>query len=336
MKNNIWLLLGPELGRKNKFFQELKSLITKKNKNIQNFKLFICGFDSVDQICEYISTPSLFESERGIVIKQINVLSVNEARILGQCLQKDVNNSIMLLSDDVKVNRYLDIVDSTQKKIFWSLHEHEYFRYLIKNIQDKGLNLTRDAIDTLQYFVADNLAELDNFLQQIYNFVQQHPTNPIRSEHIESWFTHYKKENAFTLFHAIAKKEYSNAYNDIKVMLESGEKSQSIFGGLLYQLKNALQIMYAKEQGIGFKQACDSLNIRGISRQEPFKLFLEDMSVEIMKEIFMLAINCEAQIRETSFISQEFLISLFLYNVYQLHILKRKQYRRFLRSGKRI
>ncbi len=336
MKNNIWLLLGPELGKKNEFFQNLKSLIIRKNKNIDRFKLFICGFDTIEQICDYISTPSLFESERGIVIKQINELSVNDARILGQHLQKSVDCFIIMISDEVKIHRDLDIVDTTQKKIFWPLRDDEYFRYLIKNIQDKGLHFTRDAIDVLQYFVAENLAELDNFLQQIYNFVQQHPTNPIRSTHIESWFTHYKKENAFTLFHAIAKRDYNNACNDIKTMIEAGEKSQSIFGGILYQLKNALQIMLKKEQGIGFKQACDSLNIRGISRQEPFKLFLEDMSLQIMQDIFVLAVNCEAEIRESFAISSEFLLSLFLYNLYQLHVLKRRQYKRFLHLGKRV
>lgn len=337
MKNNVWLLLGPEIGQKEAALEKLREKfweakqehsVRKENKSEIEF---ICGFDTIEQITTYIATPSLFEKQHFVVIKQINEITEAQTKKLGSCLEKSEDSTtIALLSEETRVSNSLKFIPREQKKVFWQLSQEDYFVHLAQRAKEAGMHFTPEALDLLRYMVGDNLAELNFFLQQIYVYLQSKDIEKIGAEEIESWFTHVKKESVFTLFFQIAHENYSIAGNSIRAMLESGEKPQAILGGLLYQFKNALLILQGMEDGLKFYDACIKIHIRGRSIQEQYKRFLEKIDSASMEDIIILTVDTDAAMRSNlSGLAPDIYLSLFLYNLYQIHVKKRRHYVRF-------
>ncbi len=338
MTSKLWILLGPELGRKEKQIQKLKTEFwgkdgpqKDKNSSDKNETEFVCGFDTVEQIANFIETPSLFDRQQLVFLMQVEELNATETKRLSETIKKSKDyTTIVLVSSETRLSSSLDLAARAQKIVFWKLSESECYDHLVGLTRKKGIQMSSQAVDMMLLMIGHNYSELEFTVNQIHSYVTQHKIHNVGVEEIENWLSHYKQETVFSLFLEISRRNYTIVFDDMKLLLNAGEHPIRIMAGLFYQFNMAFQILREMQKGGSFYSACLAFNVKAKGIQSQYSQFLKHVDMQGMENIFRLCVDTDSYIRSNrATLSADIYMSLFVYNLYQIHVLKRSSFTPF-------
>lgn len=334
MNNDVWLLLGPELGKKrqliNKIIFETKDALKKDELDI--IKFFASDIDA-SSIAFEIQTTSLFACSRLIRIEQIDSWTASDVKIIASAItSKDANTTIIMSSDLTKVGVTLEkTVKKSCRIVFWQLSESEYEDYVAKKSQELGLSMHPDAIELIIFLSGENTLELEQLLSQIVVFVNDKHTKKlgqsdnnsqvhILREDIESWLSHHKQETVFKLFEEIVESRFEHAFMTLEFLLQSGEHPSQIMAGLIYQIKNAVQIKQRLQVNESIDSIFQLLNIRNYSSKNQYKKFISNKSTKSLQSMLTICAHTEDQLRSGGNAKyQAIVINMMLYHICMIY-----------------
>lgn len=341
--DNIWLLLGPEIGIKRQKINTIISHIktsTQSKEEVETIKFFASDTET-KTIAYEIQTQSLFATIRIICIEQIDMWVTSDIKTIAEAIKsKDPNTTIIFCSDSTKVSVILEkTIPQSNKIIFWHLSEKDYYTHIRKKATQMHITIQEDAVESLVYLAADSTLELDNLLEQISIFKtksneditkidpslnENKSTTPnnaiIEKKDIEKWISYHKQETVFKIVEEIALSKYEAAFLVLDSLLHSGSSPSQLIAGITFQIKNALRLKQRIDAGEYPKNILLSLNIRGSTFQQTYIDFVANRTLKTFQTMLILCAETEESLRTGGGSRyQKIMMTMLIYRVCMLH-----------------
>ncbi|MCL2440717.1 MAG: DNA polymerase III subunit delta [Treponema sp.] len=250
MSKNVYIFLGPELGKK----QDAVKAVKEKFKNAEEH-IFYAGEDSVSEIANTIQNISLFADSRLVIIKSAELIKKkDEIEIFAASIREiDNNTALIFLSDETKLAVGLENafqqtdIPGNNRQIFYEMFEREKNEWVKQFFKREGYEIDKACIDTILELIENNTDALKRECSRLICFLPK--TGKITAEQIEKWLSHNREESAFTLFSRIAYGDLSKALESLAVMLAAKQSAQSILAGLTWCFRKLNDYLLLQETG---------------------------------------------------------------------------------------
>ena len=160
---------------------------------------------SIGQVLSVLDNGNLFASATCVICKNAELLKKKEDVQLVEewCKSADesgeASSALIFISDEISVDSKLDkLVPADNKKKFWEMFDNQKIPWLTDYFRKNGYTLTADAAQMILDMVDNNTLALKNECSRFFVCLEKGKT--VTPEDIDSFLTHNREENAFTLF----------------------------------------------------------------------------------------------------------------------------------------
>ncbi|MDR0908524.1 MAG: DNA polymerase III subunit delta [Spirochaetaceae bacterium] len=261
MKGRSYIYLGPEFGRKQDAITALK-----KNFNPPaEENIYYAGEDSPGEIVSALQNGSLFASSRIFLVKQAeNIKKKDEVNAFAAYMQNPQDDTVLvLISDETRIDKTLE--GSGTKEVFYEMFENQKTSWVAGFFRREGWTITPDAINAVLELVPNNTEALSQACNNLMLFLDK--TKPISAAEVETWLSHSKQEDAFSLFAPLAAGDLSKSIEIMRSLLASGETPQSIIPGLSWCYRRLRDKGYQQSPPLQRKNYDNAAN-RGVSAEK--------------------------------------------------------------------
>jgi len=264
--NNVFILLGPELGKKQDTLKSIKEKFPNAEESV-----FYPGETNISDIADTLLNINLFSDAKIVIVKNAELIKKkDETELLVSCIIKMEKTTVLiLLSDELKLSSGIDDgfaqagMPKNNRQIFYEMFEREKNEWLISFFKREGFNINKDCAAAILELVENNTEALRKECTNLMNFLPK--DRVITPEDIEKWLSHNREESAFTLFSRIASGDLSKALESLSVMLAAKESAQSILAGLAWCFRKLGDYLSLLEAG----NANNSFELKKIGLSSP-------------------------------------------------------------------
>ena len=274
---SVYLLLGPEEGEKEIFIKnEIKKIKTKLQKKPQIYTFYPFDTAMID-IVSSLQNEDLFSDHRIVILKNIEEIKLKQdIDILSNYIKKpSPNSTLMLLSATFKgiPKKIENSLPKENKTIFWEMFENKKVEWIRNYFKSKSIKIDPDAVQFLLNMVENNTKELKKECSTLALFFGENST--LKLEELEKYVYHSKHENIFTLFESITKRDLDSSLDILdNILLSKESDSIAILSGLLWQVRNLLQLKMLLKENYSFEDAFLKIKIKYLSMPNSQKTFV--------------------------------------------------------------
>jgi DNA polymerase-3 subunit delta len=211
MSNNItlantFILLGPEIGKKQKEIISIKKRLFEKKAIDET--VFYIGDTPIQKIVFDIQSQNLFIEERLFIIKNAELIKKkDEADALSACIKEmDLKTVLIIISDETKLSAFFSVIENQipkeNKKTFYELFEKEKSSCIKNFLKQQGFEIDNDGIDTMLELVENNTYALERECTRLIQFFEDSPksslSKTITAVDVELWLSNSREETLFT------------------------------------------------------------------------------------------------------------------------------------------
>ncbi|MBP5601952.1 MAG: DNA polymerase III subunit delta [Treponema sp.] len=204
MTTPIYLYTGPEFGLRDEAVDAVKKALNKKFGESEEH-IYYLNETSIGQALSMLENGNLFASATCVICKNAELLKKKDDIQLIEDWCKSVADSgedssaLILVSDEISVDSKLDkLVPASNKQKFWEMFDNKKIPWLTDYFRKNGYGLTPDAAQLILDMVDNNTLALKNECSRFFLCLEKGKT--VTPEDVDSFLTHNREENAFTLF----------------------------------------------------------------------------------------------------------------------------------------
>ena len=160
---------------------------------------------SIGQAISQLDNGNLFASATCVLCKNAELLKKKDeiALVEDWCKAAEASgedsSALIFISDEISVDSKLDkLVPAPNKKKFWEMFDNQKIPWLTDYFRKNGYSLTDDAAQMILDMVDNNTLALKNECSRFFLCLENGKT--VTPEDVDSFLTHNREENAFTLF----------------------------------------------------------------------------------------------------------------------------------------
>jgi DNA polymerase-3 subunit delta len=160
---------------------------------------------SIGQAISQLDNGNLFASATCVLCKNAELLKKKDEITLVEdwCKAAEASgedsSALIFISDEISVDSKLDkLVPAPNKKKFWEMFDNQKIPWLTDYFRKNGYSLTDDAAQMILDMVDNNTLALKNECSRFFLCLEKGKT--VTPEDVDSFLTHNREENAFTLF----------------------------------------------------------------------------------------------------------------------------------------
>ncbi|MCL2704857.1 MAG: DNA polymerase III subunit delta [Spirochaetaceae bacterium] len=310
-----YLLLGPEVGEKNDFIQNIKDSLAKAfGGTVDSYNFYPYDSDISDIISIMKNIP-LFASAKLVLIKNCHDLKKKDVTLIAEYIKNPSKDCVLILtSDNTKADPVIGkVVPGECQKIFWEMFESTKKGWVVQFFRKEKVEIENNAVS----FLADILeGDTESFKKECNNLALFFGQDEIITEEkIADFFYNRKEENVFSLFDYIAQGDLEKSVVAAKNMILSGESAPiQMLSGLLWQIKNVYEIKKMIVQKKSFSEACTELNIRAKKMQGIYSSAIKNYSINEIEKIITLTAYYDLLFRSIRTEMQHILLPVYLYS----------------------
>ncbi|MCR4900543.1 MAG: DNA polymerase III subunit delta [Treponema sp.] len=200
----VYLYTGPEYGMRDEAVDEVTKALKKKFGEIEEHVYYL-NETSIGQAISQLDNGNLFASATCVICKNAELLKKkDEFAILEDWIKSaeasgEGSSALIFVSDEVSVDPKLDkLVPAPNKKKFWEMFDNQKIPWLTDYFRKNGYTLTSDAAQLILDMVDNNTLALKNECSRFFMCLEKGKT--VTPDDVDSFLTHNREENAFTLF----------------------------------------------------------------------------------------------------------------------------------------
>ena len=239
----VYLYNGPEFGQRDEAVDAVIKALEKKFGESEQH-IYYLNETSIAQVLSVLDNGNLFSSATCVICKNAELLKKKEDIAVVENWIKSVQDSgeessaLIFVSDEISVDSKLDkLVPPSNKKKFWEMFDNQKVPWLTDYFRKNGYSLEPDAAQMILDMVDNNTLALKNECSRFFLVLEKGKT--VTPEDIDSFLTHNREENAFTLFKQMvtdsesSEKRFSDALEVLQgIRLSKDNSSVSIIAGL--------------------------------------------------------------------------------------------------------
>lgn len=315
----VWLLQGPEKGKKKQFIKDIIINISKKEGEKPEIHRFYPFESDVAEIISTASNGSLFAAHLLFIINQAETVKAKEATQLAAFLKKtDDSITFILISDETAASKIsaslTKVIPKKNKVIFWELFESDKKAWLSNFFRNENRKLSTDGLEFLLDMLENNTLEFRNVCNQLILFFD--PETELTAELLEEYLYHSREETVFTLFDRIASSDLQGALDVLKkIRLGGTVYYPQLIGGLVWQLKKLYQFALLSAEHYSVDDVCKKMGIRAKKAKQLYTSAIRKFSAANLKQMIVLSTRVDSQMRESRTDLQIIQMELYLYTL---------------------
>jgi len=255
-KIKTYLLLGPEIGKKQDFIDKLK----KEQPDAEYYKFY--PFDNqMDSLFETLGNESLFSPSRFIVLDEIDQISKQGdiAQLVSYIKSPDKNATLILCSKEVFLKKQNTIQRCFTKDkdllFFFEMYESDKNKWLKDFFKKENFSISDRACEIIKEQIENNIQEFRNVCTQMAVFYhseeKEHPQ--ITEEDVEDFLTHTRAENEDTLFKYLIKKDLEASIDCLHSIIRQTDVNRISIFKIWLNFRNLLSFKISETNGTNGK-----------------------------------------------------------------------------------
>jgi DNA polymerase-3 subunit delta len=313
--SSVYLLLGPEVGEKEKFIERIQAALEKdKGKKPEIFKFFPYDLNIIDVIT-LLRNGMLFSDHKVVILENIDDFKTDDLNTLCEyCLNPSGLSTLILCSEQVKTKdkRLEKVILPANQKIFWEMFENQKKGWIVNYFKKYEINLEDDAVQFIVEMVENNTKDLESECERLALFFPKNST--IRYNDIENFIYHSKEESVFTLADRIMDRDFSGAIEILqKILLSKEDDPIRIINGILWQVRVLESFINQLDEGYRADEIFSRLRIKSKRRQKILLEGKENYSKHELEKIIMLTAKFEVLLKSMNSGLHTLLLEYFLY-----------------------
>ena len=200
----VYLYTGPEFGMRDEAADAVIKALKKKFGEVEEHVYYL-NETSIGQAISQLDNGNLFASATCVLCKNAELLKKKDeiALVEDWCKAAEASgedsSALIFISDEISVDSKLDkLVPAPNKKKFWEMFDNQKIPWLTDYFRKNGYSLTDDAAQMILDMVDNNTLALKNECSRFFLCLEKGKT--VTPEDVDSFLTHNREENAFTLF----------------------------------------------------------------------------------------------------------------------------------------
>ena len=223
----VYMLLGPEEGRKKEFINKLKTEIG--DCDVSRFYAFE---EFEDEFYAQLLNTDLFAPARLVILDSAEELKTKDkTKPLTQYIKNPSERvTLVIMSRELYIAQDLmKAMDDPQQSIikFYEMFENQKEQWVRDYFRNNGFSIDNQAVDTILERVENNINEFENTCSQICIYMgTQGDRKTVGYEDIENFLTHTRQETEFSLFSQIAYGRIDSALECLQTLLNTSDSGQ--------------------------------------------------------------------------------------------------------------
>ena len=205
MKNPpIYLYTGPEFGLRDEAVDAVVKALNKKFGESEEHVYYL-NETSIGQALSVLENGNLFASATCVICKNAELLKKkDEIQLVEEWCQTAADSGedssvLIFVSDEISVDSKLDkLVPQSNKQKFWEMFDNKKVPWLTDYFRKNGYGLDPDAAQMILDMVDNNTLALKNECSRFFLCLEKGKI--VTPEDVDSFLTHNREENAFSLF----------------------------------------------------------------------------------------------------------------------------------------
>jgi DNA polymerase III delta subunit len=234
MKNNthekaIYLLLGSELGEKERFINQLRTVTEAKHGTVEFYKFYSHEMD-MGELCLTLMTPALFAGTPFVVLAHLEALKKADLNTLLGALIHLPEQAVLICTSNEEIPPRIDkrldeLIPHKNKRTFKKLSTQQLLSYIAHSFENAHYHCDADVPLLLLDLVDGDTQALDKAIESLLEACSE--TKEISLAAVEELIDHNKEENAQTLFKRLVQHDLVGAL-DVALQLSYSKEGLGV------------------------------------------------------------------------------------------------------------
>lgn len=311
----VYLLAGPEAGKRAAFIDEIKAAVLAADGGAAEEHRFYASDVGVNDLLSLLRNGSLFSSRRLVEYRGAEfVKTKDELKALAEYLAAPAQDAVLILvTESFYAEKVLeDAVGKARKRTFYELFDNEKPRWVESRMRERGLSIDSEAVETLLELIENDTADLEAACARLALLFPE--GSRLTSDDIEAALARNRQEDAFSLFARMVEDEVAWALETLDAVLadRSGGAVQ-VISALTWSFRRLLKLHALLDGGEGFDTACLKLGIRAKSLQALHRQAVKRYPRPACERIIGLAADFDGHARSMGSVLERPLLQLFVF-----------------------
>lgn len=311
----IYVLGGPELGRRNDFIKQLRTSCAKAWRAEPEEHRLYAHETTVSTLVDLLLNGSLFASGKFVQYlgaDQIKAKADVQA-LLDYCKHPAESTVLVLVSDGIGVDKAIEeAVGKDAKKVFWELSPQESGRWVREFFSAQGLGADDDAVEAILDLVENNTEALKVECSRLALFYPR--GSSVGADDVDRYIAHNRAEDAFSLFDRMAAGSFEQSLETLSAILSSKDGTGvGLLAGLLWSLRRLSALHDGIAKGTPFEQAARNLRITRRSALASYEAARRRWPQAVCDRLVAFGVETDAALRELGQSNERALLELFVY-----------------------
>lgn len=257
-----YLLLGPEAGEKADFIEGIRASL---NPDTESYKIYPYD-DYARSLTDALGNASLFCPERFVwldIPKEYTdasggMLKAELEKLVCQYLaHPDSDVTFVLTSAETRINRPIDAFfgkdapEGFEKRVFWEMKEAQKPGWVRTFMRKNGVSIQEEALNLILMLVENDTSELRTICSQLAIFTRLNGSDCVTQDDVESFLSHTRQEDGYTLFAYMARRDLEGALRCIDAINASASTDQfsRLFPALVWSFRRLHSVLVQIQQG---------------------------------------------------------------------------------------
>lgn len=312
---SVYLLAGPEQGRRAAFIEELRgSIASADGTGAEEHRLY-AQENSVGELLALLRNGALFSTRRLVEYRGAELAKAkDDVAALVAYVARPAPDAILLLETD---SFYLDkaleeAIGKSRKKTFFELFENEKPRWIEQRLRELGLGIEEDAIESLLELIENDTSTLETACSRLSLLFPRGTV--LGAEEVEAAVARNRQEDAFSLFGRMVEDETAWALESLDTVLSDRQNGAiPVLAALIWSFRRLLRLRLLVDGGENFESACLKSGIRAKSLQGLHRRALGRYSRAECERILRLACDTDTLLRASGSALERSILELFVY-----------------------
>lgn len=321
----VYILLGPEKGRKEDFINKIKSSVMPCE--ISKFYAFE---EYEEEMFAQLNNNDLFAAHKLVILDEAQEIKTKD-RI--KPIVEYINNpsdcaTFIIVSAELYINaEIMGAIPNQRENIvkFYELFESQKTEWLYDFFRRNDFSIQKDACDAIIEKVENNIQEFESVCSQMAICYKGIPgKKTITYQDVEDFITHTKPENEFSLFSFAAKRKLDSSIECLHAIMHTTDAAavaSTISSRLATYFRRALSIHRLMENGELLENAFKTKYLnsdRPVSMpkdKEIYKTAVTNYNAHDMERVLVTLAEYDVKIKEAGPAVQQTVIEKMLIDV---------------------
>ncbi len=311
----VYLLAGPEAGKRQAFIAEVKAAILAVDKAPAEEHRLYAQDTTVGDLLSLLRNGSLFSSRRIVEFRGVeSVKAKDDIRALADYAAQPAKDAVLILvTESFYAEKGLeDAVGKDRKRTFYELFDNEKPRWVERRLREQGVSIDEDAVETLLELIENDTEDLEAACSRLSLLFPE--GSRLHAQDVEAALSRNRQEDAFSLFARMVEDEPPWALETLDTVLaERQGGAVQIVSALTWSFRRLLKLHALLQGGEAFDTACLKQGIRAKSLQALHRRAVERYPRPDCERIIRLASEFDERSRVSGSALERAVLQLFVY-----------------------